>query len=484
MTKQSCRRSATTPWTLPTRSRPCSPPSRSRSPSRRSMPWHAWRGATRRSSGWSSCTNAIFSSASSPRCVPGVSRSRDDEFDAPADSPIETETLRKFLARAQSFRCRISKNGQASRQRRARRTESGPHVVARDREGQTGRTAGARAEARGAARRRQDVRRQGAADLPVGMRRSPNSDGHAPLRDADVENRHDVALLELTRPAAAHLGHISLAAPTQLESQEPCGARPFPRGTKKVIDFGKAGQDPQCHGATPGTTWHDRGGSSGGACFNENLEFIGVHQGQFDKTRRFVPAELFVDVDARHREQGCRAADPLVARRHSRPDPWSSAATRSSAPSPRPATRRARARCAHQADEPRATSTGLAFSHDILQQLLNRRGPGHRLLRIELDRGVDDVDRRHPRRARLIGLDLPEPLADEAGIAPGQAPPETTIRGRAENLASALEAAAAAVGCDRVAVLRRTFRAAQRGIVPHDRELRRRWHSPSRTCDS
>ncbi len=51
--------------------------------------------------------------------------------------------------------------------------------------------------------------------------------GHSPLHDADVANRHDVALLELVQPAAAHLGHISLATPFRAEAQEPGGAGPL-----------------------------------------------------------------------------------------------------------------------------------------------------------------------------------------------------------------------------------------------------------------
>ena len=36
-------------------------------------------------------------------------------------------------------------------------------------------------------------------------------------------------------------------------------------------------------------------GSSGGAFFNQKLELIGIHQGEFDTVGRFVPLERFVD---------------------------------------------------------------------------------------------------------------------------------------------------------------------------------------------
>jgi hypothetical protein len=90
-----------------------------------------------------------------------------------------------------------------------------------------------------------------------------------------------------------------------------------------------------------------------------------------------------------------------------------------------------------------AESPGLAFSHDILEQLLPRRGPDHRLIRVTQDEIVPDLVADIRRRSRLRGLPVPDP-PDEPGVAPGSAPPETTAKDRAAILAGALEALAAA----------------------------------------
>ena len=90
-----------------------------------------------------------------------------------------------------------------------------------------------------------------------------------------------------------------------------------------------------------------------------------------------------------------------------------------------------------------AGSVGLSFSYDMLEKVLARRGPAHRLVRVPQDEVPPDLvaDIRH--RCRLIGLALREP-ENEPGVAAGQAPPETTAKDRAAVLAEAVEATAAA----------------------------------------
>ena len=90
-----------------------------------------------------------------------------------------------------------------------------------------------------------------------------------------------------------------------------------------------------------------------------------------------------------------------------------------------------------------AGAAGLAFSHDILEKLLPRKGPNHILVRVTQDKIVPDLVADIRRRVRLKGLTIPEP-ATEPGVALGQAPPETTAKDRAAILAAAIEAAAAA----------------------------------------
>jgi Trypsin-like peptidase domain len=379
----------------------------------------------------------------------------DDEIDDP-DEVIATEPLRKFLARAQSFRCQIKKDGLFA----GSGVLVGPslvltswHVIAK----------GLPGEPQQPAPKLEVLLADGktfAAKVPARFESEcgvAEFRGHAPLHDVDVANRHDVALLELERPAAVHLGHISLAAPTRLRVPSRVVLVHFPRKVQtdenerpveavdRVIDFGRSGKIRN----VTARRRHDvktKDGSSGGACFNETLDFIGIHQARFDNRGRFVPAELFVDLirDIVSTDVAPPTlwsldgtpAGPLVIGR----DPFFRAVAAAADPSGRVRGIRVKRKSAD------APSTGLAFSHDILQQLLIRRGPGHRLLRIGLDQNTDDLIADMRSRARLVGLELADPLADAAAIAPGQAPPETTIKGRAENLAAAMEAAAAETG--------------------------------------
>lgn len=357
---------------------------------------------------------------------------------------IPTERLIPFLAKAQSFRCRIFKDEAFA----GSGVLVGPslvltswHVISKADPGEP-QEPPPKLEVVLADDQKLRAKVPAAFQSECGV---AEYRGNAPLRDSDVENRHDVALLELTQPAAAHLGHVSLAAPTQPRARSRVVLVHFPRGVKKVIDFGEAGKIRNVT-ARRRHNVDTEDGSSGGACFNENLEFIGVHQGRFDKTRRFVPAELFVDDVLEFVSKDVAPTTlwsldgtptgPLVVGRN----PFFRAVAAAGDP-----TGRVRGVRIKRTDLD-ATSTGLAFSHDILQQLLARRGPDHRLLRIELDQVINDLVAGIRSRARLIGLAVPEPLVDEAAVAPGQAPPETTIKNRAENLAAALEAAAATIG--------------------------------------
>ena len=367
----------------------------------------------------------------------------DDEVDDP-DRVIPTDDLRRFLARAQSFRCRIWKDQAFA----GSGVLVGPslvltswHVIAKGNPGQPQEPA-PKIEVMLADDQRFDARVPAIFQSECG---DAEYDGHAPLQDADVANRNDVALLELVQPAAAHLGHISLATPAKPKIKSRVVLVHFPGGVDQVIDFGVAGKIRNVT-ARRRHNVKTAGGSSGGACFNENLEFIGVHQAKFDQTSRFVPAELFVD-----------SIREIVNKDVAPPTLWSLDGTPKG---PLVIGRSPFFRAIAAAGDPDGrvrgvrikrtnldtTTTGLGYSHDILQQLLVRRGPEHRLLRIELDEVIDDLVAGIRSKARLIGLDIPEPLADEAAVAPGQAPPETTIKNRAENLAAAIEAAAAAVG--------------------------------------
>ena len=63
------------------------------------------------------------------------------------------------------------------------------------------------------------------------------------------------------------------------------------------------------------------------------------------------------------------------------------------------------------------------------------------LVRVTQDEIIPDLVADIRARARLTGLHIPDPV-NEPGVAPGQAPPETTAKDRAAILTAAIEAAA------------------------------------------
>jgi hypothetical protein len=94
---------------------------------------------------------------------------------------------------------------------------------------------------------------------------------------------------------------------------------------------------------------------------------------------------------------------------------------------------------------PAGSSVGLGYSYDILGQLLTRRGPNHRLVRVPQDETVPDLVADIRERARSAGLAVPDPQS-EPGVAQGQAPPEATAKDRAAVLVAAIDAIAADEG--------------------------------------
>ena len=216
----------------------------------------------------------------------------------------------------------------------------------------------------------------------------------------------------------------------------------FPQGAPNVIDFGWT---KKVRNLT--ARWrHDvptAQGSSGGACFDDRLELLGIHQGKLDDGGRFVPVSRFLG----------DLAD-LVAGDVSPPSVWSLDGTvagslvvgrqllfEAVAAAGAPETRVRGVRVKRRSIA--AGTAGLAFTHDVLAALVARKGGSHLLVRVPLDDIVPDLVADIHGRARGAGLDVPEP-PDEAGVAPGHAPPETTAKDRAATLATALEAVAAA----------------------------------------
>ncbi len=268
----------------------------------------------------------------------------------------------------------------------------------------------------------------------------------APVNDAEVADCHDVALLAMARPAAAHLGYASLPSPVRSpRSNNRLVLIHFPDGQDKGVDFGYSKKIRSMrarwrHDVTTSDV------SSGGACFDRDLQFIGVHQGKFDTgARRFVPLDQFgesvttlIKADLAPTSLWSldgTAAGQLVVGRNLFFEGLAKAGNTTNR------VRGVRLKRRRLDDG----STGLSFSHDILQQLLTRRGPNHRLVRVSLDEMVPDLVADIRRRISQKGLTVPE-SAVEPGVAPGQAPPETTAKDRAAILAASVEDIAAEMG--------------------------------------
>jgi V8-like Glu-specific endopeptidase len=365
----------------------------------------------------------------------------DDEALADPDGDISIDELAAFLPRAKAFRCRVLKNGHVA----GSGVLVGPslvltawHVIAVNAPGQP------QEPAPQLAILLSDDSKQ-TAQVPARFESKCGDaeyDRIAPKKDADVVDRNDVALLAMAEPAAKHLAYVSLTTPAPApRSRSRVVLVHFPEGDDRGIEFGFTRK---IRNVT--ARWrHDvptAGGSSGGACFNKELQMLGIHQGEFDDTARFVPLDRFVDrvldfvrVDTAPTSLWSldgTTAGPLVVGRSLFFDAISEAGEASS--------RVRGVRIKRRAID--AGSPGLAFSHDILEQLLTRRGPNHRLIRVTQDEIVPDLVADIRRRVRLKGLAVPDP-PDEPGVAPGSAPPETTAKDRAANLAGAVEALAA-----------------------------------------
>ncbi len=268
----------------------------------------------------------------------------------------------------------------------------------------------------------------------------------APRHDQDVVGRNDVAALLMRRPAAAHLGHVRL--PTAAVVPTPRSKLVlvhYPDGQDEGIGFGRTSEIPHVT-----ARWRHSistvGGSSGGACFDRNLEFAGLHQGRLRNGGRFVPLVRFLDdlrpgiaadvAPTRLWSLDGTVDGPLVI---GRPLLFEALAAAGDDAGPVRGVR------VKRIDLVSGGTASLRFTHDILGHLLERRGVDHTLVRLPFDELVADAVDDIRQRVTAAGLPLPA-LPPEPGVAPGTAAPEGTARDRAARLAAAVDAAAAATG--------------------------------------
>ena len=267
--------------------------------------------------------------------------------------------------------------------------------------------------------------------------------GSAPRADADVEGRNDVAVLVMRRPAAAHLGHAGLpTAAQQTASRSSVVLVHYPEGQDEGIGLGHLSK---IRNVT--ARWrHDietAAGSSGGPCFDRELEMAGLHQGKWEGGGRLVPIGRFL-----------ADLEPLVRDDVAPTTLWSLDGSDGALVIGRDLFFQAVAAAADDSrvrglrikrNDPAGPTTGLAFSADMLLQVLHRRGPEQTVVRVGFDGLVPDlVDDLHD---RVVDAGLPLPaITAAAAVAPGAAAPEGAARDRAALLAVAVDAAAAQAG--------------------------------------
>jgi hypothetical protein len=370
---------------------------------------------------------------------------------APGGGRLDLVDLNRFTAKAERFRCRI----EVDHDFKGTGCLVGPglvltawHVVRRHGPG------GPEQPLPDVVVRLEDGSRHDAAMPPAYQ--SPCGDGEwdqrAPTSDAEVVDRHDVALLSLRTPAARHLGHVPLpeSAPAVV-SRSPVFLLDFPAGEDGNLGHGTITKlrnvTARLHHDIPTAQ-----GSSGGACFDDRFHLIGVHQAgarisqdgdRVVKRGRFVPLGLFRDEVA---ELVARDVAPtaiwrldgdttqLVIGR----DGFASAVA-AAAGAAHGAIRGIRIKRRRPAED----GAGLGFSHRILVELLMRQGPEHRVVSVPLDAPSSDL------------LSDIARWTDAAGIGVAPAPPaeETTgatLEGRASHrarrLAQAIDLAAEEAG--------------------------------------
>jgi hypothetical protein len=257
-----------------------------------------------------------------------------------------------------------------------------------------------------------------------------------PASDEEVQDRHDVALLRLERPAGALLAAARLPdAPPAFASHASVLVVHFPRG--RALQLGQ-GAIHKARGLT--ARWlHTAGteeGSSGGACFDAKLTLIGIHQGKDPRQRgRLVPACRFWSDLQR-----------IVANDVAPPGMWSLDGTpdgelvigrqgffQAFAAARR--NRRVRGIRIRRADAA-GDLGGLPFSYHMLNRLVARSAELG-LMRVSFEKLTADIADEIARRATDAGFPV-GPIVSAPGVAEGQSAPEAVGADRGRRTAALL----------------------------------------------
>jgi hypothetical protein len=267
---------------------------------------------------------------------------------------------------------------------------------------------------------------------------------HAPRADAEVAGGHDVALLTLKTSAARYLGYARLPRPARsAKSGVTMFLAHFPEGEDMGFGIGTTSKIRNVTARWRHTV-RTNPGSSGGACFDNHTDFLGIHQGVWDKRGVMVPVERFVsdivphiDKDIAPRQLWALDEDGerLVIGR----DLFAESVSAAGQPGARVRGVWVRRRKIN------ANQVGLGYSFDILQELLLRRGDPHALVRVANDAVVPDLLADIRDRVVASGVALP-PMAAPEGAGPTQTAAEGAARATANLLTLAVNGAAEAAG--------------------------------------
>ncbi len=274
-------------------------------------------------------------------------------------------------------------------------------------------------------------------------------DSQFPANDAAFADRHDVALLRLSRPDGMRLNFLRVpdAAP-KLRREANVFVLDFPNGRPNGLGVGRV----RPIAGFKARIEHDSatdGGSSGAACVNTRYELVGIHQGRWEPARRLVPLSRFhgpvmelarSDVAPRFLWS---LTDDLEGRLVIGRDLFFEGVAEAS----RPGARVRGLRVSRM--NPTAGTAGLAFSATLLENLLGRDPGRHVLIRLGFDQPLQDLLGQIRQRAVEAGLQL-EADAPAEGARAGDTTPEAAAGDQARRLAQALDAAILASGPERL----------------------------------
>jgi hypothetical protein len=284
-----------------------------------------------------------------------------------------------------------------------------------------------------------------AASSPCGDVEYPPGGGRAPRSDAEVEGRHDVALLRLKQPAGIHLSFAALASPAyDYAGPAAIVLISYPEGAWHGVEFAKLRRLRKLTARWGYDVQGNRGGSSGGGCFDTRFRLAGIHQGRSSAGGRLVPLICFDGI-----VRNAIADDETPAKL------WSLDGTPDSglvvgrdaffsgyhAAMRGPA--RARGLWVRRVDLKHDLS-GLPFSYEMLDKLV-ARSPDTRLARVSFDAVVHDMPAEIARRAAEAGVEIDAPAA-RSGVGIDETEPEAVVADRSRALAQALDGKARQLG--------------------------------------